>query len=87
MQLKRLPSLLTNINIGLVHCAKSSSLCSALHISRYPMWGVLKVGGAFEIHHGRDIMHDIVSFARDSIRATNLRALSPEEFEQIRKEG
>ncbi|XP_044756368.1 dnaJ homolog subfamily C member 10-like isoform X2 [Coccinella septempunctata] len=85
LQLKRLPSLLPNINIGLVHCAKSSSLCSTLHISRYPTWGVLKVGGAFEIHHGRDIMHDIITFARDSVRSTNMRALTPEEYEQIRK--
>lgn len=86
LQLKHLPSLLTNINVGLVHCAQSSSLCSELHISRYPVWGTLKVGGAFEIHHGRDVMHDIVSFARDSVRSTNLRALTPDDFEQIRRE-
>ncbi|KAL3276716.1 hypothetical protein HHI36_012086 [Cryptolaemus montrouzieri] len=87
LQLKRLPSLLSNINIGMVHCAKSLNLCSELHISRYPVWGVLKVGGAFEIHHGRDVLHEIATFARDSVRSMNMRALSPEEYEEIRKEG
>ncbi|KAG5887580.1 hypothetical protein JTB14_009988 [Gonioctena quinquepunctata] len=35
-----------NINIGLIHCGKSSLLCSSLHVVRYPTWGVLKVGGS-----------------------------------------
>ncbi|KAK9881019.1 hypothetical protein WA026_014362 [Henosepilachna vigintioctopunctata] len=86
LQLKRLPSVLTNTNIGLVHCGKSSHLCSELHISTYPVWGVLKVGGAFELHHGRDVLHEISAFARDSVRSVNLRALSPKEFEEMRKE-
>ncbi|KAH0813437.1 hypothetical protein GEV33_009353 [Tenebrio molitor] len=87
LQLKRLPSLVPTVNLGLVHCGKSSPLCSSLHISRYPSWGVLKVGGAFELHNGRDVLHELSGFARDSIKSTNLHALSPADFVDIMNEG
>lgn len=87
LQLKRLPSLLPAINIGLIHCGRSAALCASLHVVRYPTWGVLKVGGAFELHHGRDILHEIATFARDSVKSTNLHALSPADFKNFISEG
>ncbi|CAG9854722.1 unnamed protein product [Phyllotreta striolata] len=87
LQLKRLPAIITDINIGLVHCGKNSMLCSSLHVARYPTWGVLKVGGAFEVHHGRDILYEIANFAKDSTKSTNLHALSPADFHNILREG
>lgn len=87
LQLKRLPTLIPQINIGLVHCGRSAGLCSSLHVARYPTWGVLKVGGAFELHHGRDILHEVATFARDSVKSTNLHALSPADFQNIVNEG
>nr|XP_023014480.1 dnaJ homolog subfamily C member 10-like [Leptinotarsa decemlineata] len=87
LQLKRLPPLIPNINLGLIHCGKSSSLCSSLHVARYPTWGVLKVGGAFELHHGRDILYEVANFAKDSVKSTNLHALSPADFINIKNEG
>ncbi|CAH1183258.1 unnamed protein product [Phaedon cochleariae] len=87
LQLKRLPPLIPNINIGLVHCGKSSVLCSSLHVVRYPTWGVLKVGGAFELHQGRDILYEIANFAKDSVKTTNLHALSPADFKNLIQEG
>lgn len=71
----------------MVHCGKSSALCSSLHVPRYPTWGVLKVGGAFELHHGRDVLHEIASFAKDSVKSTNLHALSPGDFTNIIRDG
>ncbi|KAJ3650312.1 hypothetical protein Zmor_022007 [Zophobas morio] len=86
LQLKRLPGLIPSINIGLIHCGKNSPLCSSLHISRYPSWAVLKVGGAFELHHGRDVLHEVSAFARDSAKSTNLHALSPADIANIMNE-
>ncbi|KAJ8922000.1 hypothetical protein NQ315_008638 [Exocentrus adspersus] len=87
LQLKRLPALLPDIQIGLIHCGKNSALCSSLHVVRYPTWGILKVGGAFEIHHGRDVLHDVATFARDGVKSVNLHALSPADFQHIMTDG
>lgn len=87
LQLKRLPTFLPNIQIGKLHCAQNVGLCKSLHISRYPTWGILKAGGAFEILHGKDSLHDVVSFAKDSSQATNLHALSPADVKNILEQG
>lgn len=73
--------------VGLIHCGKTSGLCGTLHVVRYPTWGVLKTGGAFELHHGRDVLHEIITFARDSVKSTNLHALSPADFQNIMQDG
>lgn len=87
LQLKRLPPLIPDIDIGLIHCGKNSELCSSLHVVRYPTWGVLKVGGAFELHHGRDVLYDIANFAKDSVKSKNLHALCPPDFKRILADG
>lgn len=45
------------------------------------------MGGAFELHHGRDVLHEIITFAKDSVKSINLHALSPADFENIMREG
>lgn len=45
------------------------------------------MGGAFELHHGRDVLHEIISFAKDSVQSVNLHALSPADFHNIMREG
>ncbi|XP_031332740.1 dnaJ homolog subfamily C member 10-like [Photinus pyralis] len=87
LQWKRIPTWLPNMKLGLIHCGRSAALCASLHVSHYPAWGVLKQMGAFELYTGRDILHEIVAFARESSRSTNLHALSPAEFYSIIKEG
>ncbi|KRT80031.1 Thioredoxin, partial [Oryctes borbonicus] len=87
LQLKRLPIFLPNINIGLIHCGRNSGLCTSLHINHYPAWGILKAGGAFELHHGRGVLNEIVAFAKDGIKSTNFHALSPADFEHIIQSG
>lgn len=87
LKFKHMPALLPQMNIGKVHCAKNVELCASLHISRYPTWAILKTGGAFEVHHGKDSVHDVANFARDSSLATNLHALSPADVQNIMKGG
>ncbi|XP_022905915.2 dnaJ homolog subfamily C member 10-like [Onthophagus taurus] len=87
LQIKRLSISIPNINVGMVHCGQFSSLCHSLHVSKYPTWGILKNGGAFEIHHGRDVLHEVRSFAKDGVKSTNFNALSPADFQNIIKSG
>lgn len=68
---------------GLIHCGKNAALCTTLNVVRYPTWGILKVGGAFELHHGRDILHEVATFARDGVKSVNLHALSPADFNNL----
>ncbi|XP_046422638.1 dnaJ homolog subfamily C member 10-like isoform X1 [Neodiprion fabricii] len=83
VQLKKLPGIIQSINLGKVNCGKYSNLCKRLNVNHYPVWGVLKPGGAFELHHGKDSVHDIASFATESIRATNVHMLSVDEILSI----
>ncbi|XP_012257998.2 dnaJ homolog subfamily C member 10-like [Athalia rosae] len=83
VQLKRLPSIIQSINLGKVNCGRYSQLCKQLNVNHYPIWGVLKPGGAFELHHGKDSVHHIASFAIDSIKATNVHMLSVDEILSI----
>lgn len=75
------------IILGMIQCGRYSVLCGSLHVSHYPTWGVLKEGGAFELHHGRDTLNEVAAFARDSVRSTNFHALSPADFQYIQREG
>ncbi|CAG9826607.1 unnamed protein product [Diabrotica balteata] len=87
LQLKRLPQLIPNIKVGLIHCGRNSALCSSVHIVRYPSWGVLKAGGAFELHHGRDVLYEVANFAKESTKSKNFHALCEEDFYDIIKKG
>lgn len=65
--------------IGIIHCGKNGQLCNKLGINHYPVWGMLKPGGAFELNHGKATNNDIIKFVQISIKTTNLWALSAEE--------
>jgi len=47
------------------------------------MWGMLKPGGAFELHYGKNTYHDILKFALSSVKIRNVWALSAEEVSAI----
>lgn len=53
--------------------------CSKVGVNRYPIWGILKSGGAFELNHGKDKNNDIIKFVQISMKTTNVWALSAEE--------
>lgn len=83
LQLKRLPGIVSDMNLGKVNCGKHPKLCAELNVNRYPMWGVLKPGGAFELSHGKDTINEIAKFAENSIKAKNVWALSAEKIVSI----
>lgn len=54
-------------------------------MNHYPSWGVLKPGGAFELNHGKNTINDIARFAKNSVKAKNVWALSAEKILSILK--
>ena len=81
--LKKLSSSINDIKLGKINCARHSRICSVLGINRYPMWGILKSGGAFELHHGKDVPNDITKFVYSSVKAVNVWALNEEQIMSI----
>lgn len=69
--------------VGKMNCGRNGQLCSKLGINHYPMWGMLKPGGAFELNHGKNFNNDIIKFVQISVKATNVWALSAEEASSI----
>lgn len=78
-----MPSIIQDVNLGKVNCGKYGKLCNNLNINRYPMWGVLKPGGAFELSHGKSTINDVAKFAENSIKAPNVWALSADKILSI----
>ncbi|TNN74045.1 DnaJ subfamily C member 10 [Liparis tanakae] len=72
--------------VGRVDCIADSKLCQSLYIHA-PCVAVFKGLGIhdFEIHHGKDVLYNIVGFARDSVRA-HVTTLRPDNFPSDRKE-
>uniref|UniRef100_A0A674NY36 DnaJ homolog subfamily C member 10 n=1 Tax=Takifugu rubripes TaxID=31033 RepID=A0A674NY36_TAKRU len=62
------------------------NICMSLYIYK-PCIAVFKGLGIhdFEIHHGKDVLYNIVSFARDSVHA-HVTTLRPDNFPADRKE-
>uniref|UniRef100_A0A8C9WUF6 DnaJ homolog subfamily C member 10 n=1 Tax=Sander lucioperca TaxID=283035 RepID=A0A8C9WUF6_SANLU len=85
---KKLQAFLRNdhIQVGRVDCTADSKLCQSLYIHN-PCVAVFKGLGIhdFEIHHGKDVLYNIVGFARDSVRA-HVTTLRPDNFPSDRKE-
>ena len=54
-----------------------------MNVNHYPAWGVLKPGGAFELLHGKDKLNDIANFAKNSLKAQNVWALSAPQIHSI----
>ncbi|CAJ1078895.1 dnaJ homolog subfamily C member 10 [Xyrichtys novacula] len=75
-----------HIQVGRVDCISDSELCESLYIHK-PCVAVFKGLGIqdFEIHHGKDVLYNIVGFARDSVRA-HVTTLRPENFPADKKE-
>ncbi|XP_014238897.1 dnaJ homolog subfamily C member 10-like [Trichogramma pretiosum] len=85
--LKKLPTLLKDVNLAKVNCGRYSSLCKNLNINYYPLWGVLKPGGAFETSHGKSNLNEVANFAKSSMKATNLWDLSKDQIDSIMSSG
>lgn len=59
IEMKRLPSLLMDVNIGKINCSVDGKICSQFHINKYPSFAVIKKGSTYEIYHGNFIIHFI----------------------------
>ncbi|XP_041117715.1 dnaJ homolog subfamily C member 10-like [Polyodon spathula] len=85
---KKLNALLKkdNIQVGRIDCQSESDLCNSLYIY-HPSIAVFKGTGInhFEIHHGKNILYNIVAFAKDSANA-HVTTLGPETFPNKEKE-
>ncbi|KAK7938257.1 hypothetical protein WMY93_001583 [Mugilogobius chulae] len=88
MEYKKLQALLRNdhIQVGRVDCATEDDLCQSLYIHK-PCIAAFKGMGIhnFEVFHGKDVLYNIVAFARDSVRA-HVTTLRPENFPSNQKE-
>ncbi|XP_063070511.1 dnaJ homolog subfamily C member 10 [Engraulis encrasicolus] len=85
---KKLSALLKNehIQVGKVDCHAEAELCHSLYIQK-PSIAVFKGFGIhdFEIHHGKDVLYNIVAFAKESVKA-HVTTLGPENFPNHEKE-
>ncbi|KAG7256636.1 hypothetical protein CRUP_005160 [Coryphaenoides rupestris] len=85
---KKLQAMLRNdhIQVGRVDCRAEAELCLSLYIQKTCL-AVFKGMGVsdFEIHHGKDVLYNIVGFARESVSA-HVTTLLPDNFPSDRKE-
>ncbi|XP_030642047.1 dnaJ homolog subfamily C member 10 isoform X2 [Chanos chanos] len=85
---KKLAALLKeeNIQVGTVDCLTETELCESLYIQKASV-AVFKGLGThdFEIHHGKDVLYNILAFAKESVRA-HVTTLRPENFPRNEKE-
>uniref|UniRef100_A0A8K9XZH2 DnaJ homolog subfamily C member 10 n=1 Tax=Oncorhynchus mykiss TaxID=8022 RepID=A0A8K9XZH2_ONCMY len=85
---KKLKALLkaAHIQVGKVDCLTDSELCVSFYIQK-PCIAVFKGLGIhdFEIHHGKDVLYNIIAFAKESVSA-HVTTLRPENFPSDGKE-
>ncbi|CAM1305631.1 DNAJC10 (predicted) [Pycnogonum litorale] len=79
---KKLPSLLNNMNVGMFDCTTARTMCNSIHVHKFPAFVVFKTGGGREIYHGRINFHDIAAFARES-GASMVKTLDVDDFPHI----
>ncbi|XP_076340321.1 dnaJ homolog subfamily C member 10-like [Tachypleus tridentatus] len=78
-EIKRVTALLPSVHIGGVNCQSFWSVCSRLHIHKFPAFVAFQPGGSYEYHHGRATAHDIAGFARESL-SSRVHTLGPSDF-------
>lgn len=79
LDLRKLPALIPEIEVGRVNCRQLQTRCNDLHVSKLPAFVVFKLGGAHEVHHGRMMAHDVAAFAREA-STTPVEVLGPKDF-------
>ncbi|XP_028393271.1 dnaJ homolog subfamily C member 10-like [Dendronephthya gigantea] len=79
LEMRKLPSLLYEFQVGHVDCAQFPTLCETHHVHKYPSVALFKQNGGYEWHHGRYTAQDIAVFARETI-SSKVFTLGPESF-------
>ncbi|CAF0811895.1 unnamed protein product [Rotaria sp. Silwood1] len=80
--LRKLPSMLTEYNVGRFDCSSSQNTCTDLYIFKKPAFILFKRGGHYEFYYGRHISNDIAGFVRDNAFSP-LRTLIPSDFPSV----
>ncbi|CAF3957073.1 unnamed protein product [Rotaria magnacalcarata] len=81
-ELKKLPSMLNDYNVGRFDCSSSADTCTKLYIFKKPAFILFKQGGHYEFYYGRHTSNDIAGFVRDNAFSP-LRALTPSDFPSV----
>ncbi|XP_063869825.1 dnaJ homolog subfamily C member 10-like isoform X2 [Scylla paramamosain] len=86
-EIRKLPALVPSLNLGRIKCSQMKKHCDDLYIGKTPSFMLLKPGGGYEVHHGRQLAHDIAVFAREGASATNFQILTPQKFPKVLNDG
>ncbi|CAF0832321.1 unnamed protein product [Didymodactylos carnosus] len=82
LELRKLPSMLNDYNIGRFECSYSTSVCQNLFVTKLPTFILFKLGGYHEFYYGRYIANDVATFVRENAH-TIVRALNPNDFPHV----
>ncbi|XP_038607283.1 dnaJ homolog subfamily C member 10 [Tachyglossus aculeatus] len=87
-ELKKLKNLLKkeHIQVGKFDCLSAPDICGNLYV-RQPCLAVFKGKGTedYEIHHGKNILYDVLAFAKESVNS-HVITLGPQNFPGKEKE-
>ncbi|OWF49324.1 DnaJ-like subfamily C member 10 [Mizuhopecten yessoensis] len=83
IEYRKLPGMLSDIQIGRVDCQLMRTECNDLHVIKFPSFLVFKETGGYEIYYGRMTAHDVAAFARDSA-VVKVESLRKEDFRDHR---
>jgi len=87
LEYKKLGPLMPRLRTAKLDCEEDTSVCSELHISKFPSFAVFKVGGGFELHYGKQNIEDVSFFARLSSQARTMETLTAADFPDIITSG
>jgi DnaJ family protein C protein 10 len=82
LDLRKLPSMLTDFNVGRFDCSLSPNVCTDLYIFKRPAFVLFKRDDYYEFYYGRHTSNDIAGFVRDNAYSP-LRALTPTDFPSV----
>ncbi|CAF0808672.1 unnamed protein product [Adineta steineri] len=86
LDLRKLPSMLTDYNVGRFDCSSSPNVCSDLYIFKKPAFILFKRSGHHEFYYGRQTSNDIAGFVRDNAFSP-LRTLTPSDFPSVKTDS
>ncbi|KAK3756722.1 hypothetical protein RRG08_018446 [Elysia crispata] len=80
LELRKLPAMLRDYNVGRADCTIMGGLCNQLHVHKFPTFLLYKANGGQEVYYGsRATAHDVAAFVQDSVDVP-LENLSPDDF-------
>ncbi|CAF0886173.1 unnamed protein product [Didymodactylos carnosus] len=82
LELRKLPSMLNDYNIGRFECSSSTSICQNLFLNKLPAFILFKFNGYYEFYYGRYSANDVATFVRENAY-TIVRTLNPNDFPYV----